>query len=62
MNNLKIEQQFQIASFKQQVAQMSREDAQNLLVKLYEQMLVQEVTYKQLLKHQWGLTDVIKTE
>jgi hypothetical protein len=62
MNNLKIEQQFQIASFKQQVAQMSKEDAQNLLVTLYEQMLVQEVTYKQLLKHQWGLTDVIKTE
>lgn len=62
MNNLKIEQQFQIASFKQQVAQMSREDAQNLLVKLYEQMLVQEITYKQLLKHQWGLTDAIKTE
>ena len=62
MNNLKIEQQFQIASFKQQVAQMSREDAQDLLVKLYEQMLVQEVTYKQLLKHQWGLTDAIKTE
>jgi ribosome recycling factor len=62
MNNLKIEQQFQIASFKQQVAQMSREDAQNLLVRLYEQMLVQEVAYKELLKHQWGLTDVIKTE
>ena len=62
MNNLKIEQQFQIASFKQQVAQMSKEDAQNLLVKLYEQMLVQEITYKQLLKHQWGLTDAIKTE
>lgn len=62
MNNLKIEQQFQIASFKQQVAQMSREQSQDLLVKLYEQMLVQEVTYKQLLKHQWGLTDAIKTE
>ena len=62
MNNLKIEQQFQIASFKQQVAQMSREDAQNLLVKLYEQMIVQEVAYKELLKHKWGLTDVIKTE
>jgi hypothetical protein len=62
MNNLNIEQQFQIASFRQQVAQMSKEDAQNLLVKLYEQMLVQEITYKQLLKHQWGLTDAIKTE
>lgn len=62
MNNLNIEQQFQIASFKQQVAQMSREDAKNLLVRLYEQMLVQEVAYKELLKHQWGLTDVIKTE
>ena len=62
MNNLKIEQQFQIASFKQQVAQMSKEQSQDLLVKLYEQMLVQEVTYKQLLKHQWGLADAIKTE
>lgn len=62
MNNLKIEQQFQIASFKQQVAQMSKEQSQDLLVKLYEQMIVQEVAYKELLKHQWGLADAIKTE
>nr|MDJ0677899.1 NblA-related protein [Calothrix sp. MO_167.B42] len=25
------------------------------LVKLYEQMVVREATYQELLKHQWGL-------
>lgn len=55
MNNLNIEQQFQIAAFKSQVSQMSRQQAQELLVKLYEQMLVNETTYQELLKHQWGL-------
>lgn len=62
MNNLNIEQQFQIASFKQQVAQMSREQAQEFLMKLYEQMIVREATYQELLKQQWGLSSVIKTE
>ena len=55
MNRLNIEQQFQIAAFKTQVSKMSQQQAQELLVKLYEQMLVNETTYKELLKHQWGL-------
>ncbi len=52
---LSLEQQFSIRSFETQVQQMSREQAQDFLVKLYEQMIVRENMYKQFLKHQWGL-------
>ena len=53
--NLSLEQQFNIRSFATQVKHMSHEQAQDFLVKLYEQMVVKEETYKELLKHQWGL-------
>ncbi|QYX32968.1 NblA/ycf18 family protein [Sphaerospermopsis torques-reginae] len=52
---LSLEQQFSIRSFATQVKNMSHEQAQEFLVKLYEQMVVREATYKELLKHQWGL-------
>ncbi|WP_413172140.1 NblA/ycf18 family protein [Anabaena azotica] len=52
---LSLEQQFSIRSFATQVQQMSHEQAQDFLVQLYEQMVVREATYKELLKHQWGL-------
>ncbi|MEM7553324.1 MAG: NblA/ycf18 family protein [Cyanobacteria bacterium P01_A01_bin.84] len=52
---LTLEQQFNVRSFATQVQQMSHEQAQDFLVKLYEQMVVKEATYKELLKHQWGL-------
>ncbi len=52
---LTLEQQFSIHSFATQVQHMSHEQAQDFLVKLYEQMVVREATYKELLKHQWGL-------
>lgn len=52
---LSLEQQFSIRSFETQVQQMSREQAQDFLVKLYQQMVMREATYQQLLKHQWGL-------
>jgi Phycobilisome degradation protein nblA len=58
MNNpieLSLEQQFNIRSFASQVQDMSHEQAKDFLVKLYEQMVVREATYKELLKHQWGL-------
>ena len=58
MNNpikLSLEQQFSIRSFATQVKDMSHEQAQDFLVKLYEQMVVREATYQELLKHQWGL-------
>jgi Phycobilisome degradation protein nblA len=52
---LSLEQQFSIRSFATQVKNMSHEQAQEFLVKLYEQMVVKEATYQELLKHQWGL-------
>lgn len=52
---LTLEQRFAIESFKQQVQQMSSEQAKDLLIKLHEQMIVREALYKKLLKHQWGL-------
>lgn len=52
---LTLEQQFSIRSFESQVQQMSREQAQEFLVKLYEQMLMREAMYRHFLKHQWGL-------
>lgn len=52
---LSLEQQFSIRSFETQVSQMSREQAQDFLIKLYEQMIVRENMYKSFIKHQWGL-------
>ncbi|MEB3149635.1 MAG: NblA/ycf18 family protein, partial [Sphaerospermopsis sp.] len=42
---LSLEQQFSICSFATQVKNMSHEQAQEFLVKLYEQMVVREATY-----------------
>lgn len=52
---LSLEQQFSIRSFETQVQKMSREQAQDFLVKLYEQMMMRETMYKEFLKHEWGL-------
>ncbi|MBD2020218.1 NblA/ycf18 family protein [Leptolyngbya sp. FACHB-36] len=52
---LTLEQQFSIRSFETQVQKMSREQAQDFLIKLYEQMIMRENMYKHFLKHQWGL-------
>ncbi|BAU14415.1 phycobilisome degradation protein nblA [Leptolyngbya sp. NIES-3755] len=52
---LSLEQQFSIRSFETQVKQMSREQAQEFLVQLYEQMLMRETMYRHFLKHEWGL-------
>lgn len=55
---LSLEQQFNIRSFETQVQRMSREQAQDFLIKLYEQMMVRENMYKEFIKHQWGLDPV----
>lgn len=52
---LSLEQQFSLRSFQTQVDNMSREQAKEFLLKLYEEMLVRENVYKDVLKHQWGL-------
>lgn len=52
---LSLEQEFSLKIFADQVHQMSREQAQVFLLKLYEQMMIQETSYQQLLKHEWKL-------
>lgn len=52
---LSLEQQFSLRSFETQVERMSHEQAQQFLVKLYEQMMLRETMYKHFLKHQWGI-------
>ena len=54
-SGLTLEQQFSLRSFETQVQKMSREQAQDFLVKLYEQMMLRETAYKQFLKHEWGI-------
>lgn len=57
MNNrkqLSLEQQFSLRSFETQVQQMSQAQAQDFLVQLYQQMMVQENLYKDLIK-EWGI-------
>ncbi len=52
---LSLEQQFNLRSFETQVDKMSQDQAKDFLMKLYEEMLVRENMYKDVLKHQWGL-------
>lgn len=52
---LSLEQKFSIRSFETQVEKMSHEQAQDFLIKLYEQMIMRETMYRHFLKHQWGL-------
>lgn len=52
---LSLEQKFNIRSFETQVQAMSHEQAQEFLVKLYEQMIVKDNMYQDFIRHQWGL-------
>lgn len=53
--DLSLEQQFSLRSFEAQVRSMSREQAQEFLVKLYGQMMARENMYKEFIKYEWGL-------
>ena len=55
---LSLEQQFSLQSFKTQVEKMSREQAQEFCLKLYEQLMVKDTMYIHLLKHNWGIEPV----
>jgi hypothetical protein len=55
--DLSLEQQFSVRSFQSQIQDMSLEQAHDFLVELYTQMIWQESTYKNLLKHQWGIEE-----
>jgi Phycobilisome degradation protein nblA len=55
--DLSLEQQFNVRSFEHQVRDMSREQAQEFLVNMYRQMILQENSYRTLLKQQWGMDE-----
>ncbi|MEB3293184.1 MAG: NblA/ycf18 family protein [Synechococcales bacterium] len=52
---LSLEQQFSLRSFETSVAHMSHEQAQEFLVKLYEQMLMKDAMFRYLLKERWDI-------
>jgi hypothetical protein len=54
-NQLSLEQEFNVRAFADQVQQMSRQESQQFLLMLYEQMIIKETIYKELLKSQWEL-------
>lgn len=47
-NSLSVEQEFNHRVFAGQVAQLTREEAQELLVQMYQQMILKENLYKEL--------------
>ena len=53
--NLSLEQKLSIRQFNDKVKQMSHEQAQEFLLYLYQQMLIRENQYKDIIKHQWGI-------
>jgi Phycobilisome degradation protein nblA len=59
---LSLEQQFSLRSFETQVDRMSHEQAQDFLIKLYEQMMLRETMYKHFLKHEWGLESGLRVD
>lgn len=52
---LSLEQEFSLRSFADQVQLMSREQAQEFLLILYQQMMIRETMYRDFLKHEWKL-------
>lgn len=59
---LTLEQKFSLRSFETQVDRMSREQAQEFLVKLYEQMMLRESMYKHFIKQEWGIDSAYKAD
>lgn len=52
---LSVEQEFSLRSFADQVQQMSREQAQEFLIVLHKQMIIQKIMYQEFRKHECHL-------
>lgn len=55
VSGMSLEHKFLITSFSRQVMQMSRKQAQTLLIQMYAQQVATEKTYKKLLAKDWGI-------
>ncbi|RCJ41889.1 phycobilisome degradation family protein [Nostoc minutum NIES-26] len=57
---LSLEQEFSLRVFADQVQQLSNEQAKEFLLMLYQQMMMREKTYQELLKQEWkGNSDAV---
>ena len=52
---LSLEQEFSLEDFRFQVQAMSREEAQERLVALYEDIIYREAMYLKLIRDRWGI-------
>jgi Phycobilisome degradation protein nblA len=52
---LTLEQEFSLMRFSEQVQQISREQAQELLVEQQKLMMLRNTLFQKLLKHEWKL-------
>lgn len=52
---LPLQQQFELQLFERQVQQLSKEDAQALLIQLREAMLYQATSFREILKETWDI-------
>jgi len=55
--DLSLEQEFSQRLFSNQVQRMSREQAQDALIQLHQEMMIRENIYREILKDAWGLEE-----
>ena len=55
---LSLEQEFDLRRFADQVRTLSPEQAQDLSLELYRQMMLKDNLYQEILKDYWGISPV----
>ncbi len=58
---LSLEQEFDFRRFADQVRTLSSEQAQDLSLELYRQMMVKDNLYREILKDCWGIGSVYQS-
>ena len=57
-DKLSLEQEFNLRRFADQVRTLSPEQAQDLSLELYRQMMLKDNLYEEILKDYWGISSV----
>lgn len=55
MSNLTLEQEFKLKRFTQEVNKLSEQQVKDFLVRKFEESMLQQNQYKELLAKKWGL-------
>ena len=55
---LSLEQEFSLRTFTDQVRTLSPEQAQDLSLELYRQMMIKDNFYEEILKDYWGMNSI----